>query len=163
MNTTPNLVSDRFLLWTSHSASPVGSLQMQIPVTAVFYDICSCFPAWPWQVSHRGLANQDGKWEMGGQVALSAVSVVPRPPSLPPPILFPPDHGSAICAPINHFHSPIPLPISLCMLDEDIAPHLCLLLEHLLLSDDSHLWRVWCCRRFCVNWVKETSHTYTNV
>lgn len=68
------------------SASPVGSLWMQIPVAAVFYDTCSCFPGRPRQVSRRGLANQDGKTRDGrtGRPAqLSASSLVylhPLPP-----------------------------------------------------------------------------------
>lgn len=96
------------------SASPVGSLQMQIPDAAVFYDTCSCFPGRPRQVSRRGLANQDGKTRDGrtGRPAqLSALSLVSL--HAPPLLAFPPDHSSAICAPISHFHSPIPLPFSL--------------------------------------------------
>lgn len=74
------------------SASPPGSLQMQIPVSAVFYDTCSCFPGRPRQVSRWGLANQDGKRGMGGQVGLlscqrclSSSFTVPPPPPSPPP------------------------------------------------------------------------------
>lgn len=69
------------------SASPVESLQMQIPVSAAFYDTCSCVPGRPRQVSHRGLANQDGKTRDGrtGRPAqLSVLSLVCLPsPFLP--------------------------------------------------------------------------------
>lgn len=85
---------------------------MQIPVAAVFYDTCSCFPGRPRQVSRRGLANQDGKREMGGQVGPLSCQHCPSSP-FTPPLPIPPDHSSAICVPISHFHSPIPLPFPL--------------------------------------------------
>ena len=120
------------------------------------------------QVSRRGLANQDGKREMGGQVAPLSCQHCPSSPLTPPTplLLLPPDHSSAICAPISHFHRLILLPVSLSpclslslclspsMLDEDIAPHLCLILEHLLPAATGCLQRAQCIRGFCVNWVK---------
>lgn len=72
------------------SASPEGSLQMQIPVAVVFYDTCSCFPGRRRQVSHRGLANQDGKLGMGGQVGLLSCQCCPSSTFAPPSSPFPP-------------------------------------------------------------------------
>lgn len=71
------------------SASPVGSLRMQIPVAAVFYDTCPCSPGRPRQEYNRGLANQDRKRGMGRQVACSAVSVVSCLPSASPSLYLP--------------------------------------------------------------------------
>lgn len=100
------------LLWTS--CSPVGSLQMQIPSATVFYDNCSCFPGRPQQVSRRGLANQDRERGMGGQVGPLSCHCGPLSTlTASHPLLCPPDHSSAICAPIIHFHSPIPLSLLL--------------------------------------------------
>lgn len=93
------------------AASPVESLSMQIPSAEVFYDTCSCFPGQPCQTSHGGLANQDGKQGMGGQVGPFSCQCCPS--STSSPLLCPLHHSSTICAPILHFHSPILLPLRL--------------------------------------------------
>lgn len=104
------------------SASPVRSLQMQIPVAAVFYDICSCSPGWPRQASRRGLANQDRKREMGGQVGPLSCQRCPPFPFFSSPLL---SYWSQLCHLCSHqsFSLPHPSPrLSLSVLDEDITP-----------------------------------------
>lgn len=80
---------------------------MQMPSAEVFYDTCSCVLGQPCQTSHGGLANQDGKQGMGGQVG-------PFTCQHSPP-LCPHHHGSTIRAPILHFHSSIHLSLWLSL------------------------------------------------
>lgn len=82
---------------------------MQMPSAQVFYDTCSCLLGRPRQTSHGGLANQDGKQGLGGQVG--SFSCRRRPSS---PLLLCPHHLAAtIGAPVLHFNSSIPLPLRL--------------------------------------------------
>lgn len=92
----------------------------------LFFDV----PGQPRKVVRGGIANQDRKIEMGGQIGYLRRQRCPS--SVFSPLLpFVSEHSSTVCSPITHFHCPISFPISLSMLDENVAPHLRLILKHL--------------------------------